>query len=306
MSGNAGGNGAACPLSVIAASARSAQEVDVFLNRILPQTKVTGAEVIILDSTEDRHLDQIRTRHPGATILSFPRGSTLPRLWGVGVARAQGGIIAVTETSCIPHENWVMSILSAHGGPHPVIGGAVEMDGGRSLVDWAAYFCEYGQFMGPAAEGVVSEVPGNNVSFKREMLKRGREFIENGFWKTYWCRQLQAEGVQLYAVPAIIVHYGKSYRLCPFLVRRFHHGRCFAGMRIAGMSPARRAGYVVGSPLLPIVFLARIIGAILPKRRHLGRFAVCLPMVIVAVLSWSLGELCGYLAGPGTSCSHVV
>lgn len=306
MSGNEGTDAAAYPLSVVAASARSAEELDAFLDRIVPQAKATGAEVIVLDSTEDRHLDRTRTRHPEATIVSFPRGSTLPRLWGEGVARAKGNIIAVTETSCIPHENWLVSILRAHAGPHPVIGGAVEMDGGRSLVDWAAYFCEYGQFMHPAVEGVVSEVPGNNVSFKRPMVKRGREFVENGFWKTYWCRQLQAEGVQLYAVPDIIVHDGKSYRLYPFLVRRFHHGRCFAGMRLAGMSPARRAGYIVGSPLLPVVFLGRIIGAIVPKRRHLGRFAVCLPMVIAAVLSWSLGELCGYLLGPGTSCSHVV
>lgn len=306
MSGTESGNGAECPLSVIAASTKSAQEVEAFLGRTLPQAKATGAEVIILDSTEDRHLDQIRTRHPGGTILSFPRGSTLPTLWGAGIARAQGGIIAVTETSCIPHQNWLVSILSAHGGPYPVIGGAVEMDGGRSLVEWAAYFCEYGQFMLPAVEGVVSEVPGNNVSFKREMLKQGREFVENGFWKTYWCQQLQAEGIQLYSVPTIIVHYGKSYRIGPFLIRRFHHGRCFAGMRIARMSPARRVGYVLGSLLLPALFLKRIIGAIIPKKRLVSKLAVCLPIVILAVLSWSLGELCGYLLGPGTSCSHVV
>jgi hypothetical protein len=306
MSGNEKINPAEFPLSVVAASTSSAQELDAFLSRVLPQAKDAGAEVIIVDSTEDRCLEEIRSRHPAATILTLSHGSSLPLLWGAGVARTRGRVIAVTETSCIPHHNWVQAILRAHESPYPVIGGAVEMDGARSLVDWAVYFCEYGQFMGPAAQGVVSEVPGNNVSFKSKMVNRGREFVENGFWKTYWCLQLQAEGVQLYSVPTIIVHYGKSYRLGPFIIRRFHHGRCFAGMRITRISPIRRLWYVVGSPFLPFLFLGRSIAAILPKKRHMGKFAVCLPIVVLAILSWSLGELCGYLAGPDTSCSHVI
>ncbi|MGH9843088.1 MAG: glycosyltransferase family 2 protein [Blastocatellia bacterium] len=41
--------------------------------------------------------------------------------------------------------------------------------------------------------------------------------------------------------------------------------------------------------------------AILPKRRFLKEFTLSLPFTILEVVSWSVGEFFGYLAGPGTS-----
>ncbi len=89
MSGSQNANRAEYPLSVVVASTSSVQEVDAFLTRVLPQAKDTGAEVIVADATEDQYLEEIRAKHPEAIILSFPRGSTLPLLWGAGVLHAR-------------------------------------------------------------------------------------------------------------------------------------------------------------------------------------------------------------------------
>lgn len=102
-----------------------------------------------------------------------------------------------------------------------------------------------------------------------------------------------------------LLHYRKSFRLVPYLLHRFHNGRCFAGMRLRELSRLRRACSVAAAPALPIVLTARMLRKTLGKRRHLAELALSFPISLLAVLSWALGELCGYLAGPGVSCDHV-
>ena len=159
--------------------------------------------------------------------------------------------------------------------------------------------------MHPLKEGIVDELPGNNISFKREILNRGRRFVRNGFWKTYWCRELQAEGIQLISNPSVLVRYRKKYRLGSFLIRRFTHGRCFAGMRIKKDLVFKRACYLIGTVILPLMFLWRIITDMINKKRHIKEFVISFPITVMAVVIWSLGEFWGYLTGPGNSCDKI-
>ena len=295
-----------CPqLSVVIASDHSTREVEHILKVLLRQRPDDRIEIIVADSRADDSVQEVMKKYPEVAFSCFPEKTPLPMLWGGGIARSRGEIIAITDSTSVADCNWVPAILKAHESVHPVIGGAVEAAEGKNMVDWAAYFCEYGQFMRPLPEGPADVLAGNNISFKRWTLTKGQEFVQNGFWKTYWCRQLQEEGIQLVSTPSIVIYDKKSYRLLPFLIRRFHHGRCFAGMRISQISGFKRASYILGSPLLPFLFLARTISAIVPKRRHLKQFMLSLPISIVAIMVWSVGEFCGYLAGAGESCAYI-
>jgi len=292
-------------LSIIVASLQPVGEVSNFLDALCPQRRGKEVEIIVSHGCANGRMEGLKEKHP-EIILVRPSGkTTLPNLWGKGIACSTGEIIALTESACIPDKRWVQAVLEAHESPHPVIGGAVEAAGLLHWVDWAAYFCEYGQFMLPLREGAANELPGNNVSFKRWALEKGQEFVQNGFWKTYWCRKLQEEGIDLMAWPSIVVSCHKSYRLVPFLVRRFHHGRCFAGMRMARASLISRITYTLGSAILPFLFTVRIFRAVLPKKRYRKEFIFSLPISILAVLLWSIGEFWGYLAGTGNSCAHI-
>jgi len=264
-----------------------------------------GVELILAYSSDDPRFADPSRKYSEFVVIRRPAGTTLPGLLGVALARASGEIIAITDLTCEVPEDWAAEILKAHAAPHPVIGGAVEPTGLRHVVDWASYFCDYGQFMRPLAEGPVAELPGNNISVKRWVLERGKEFVAPQFWKTYWCRRLQAEGISLCSAPSIVVYYRKSFRLIPYLLHRFHNGRCFAGMRLRELSRARRALYVVAAPALPVVLTTRMLRKTLGKRRHLAELVLSLPISLLANLSWALGELCGYLTGPGLSCDHV-
>lgn len=292
-------------LSVVVASIYGIPELEVFLNAVSGQILHESVEIIVSLWCENGVLQELKAIFPHSTFIQFAKGTPLPDLWGAGIKRSTGKIIAITDSTCIPDQHWICSVLKAHESSHPVIGGAVEIDSCDRLVDWAAYFCEYGQFMHPLTEGVVGELPGNNLSFKRAALERGKEFVRDGFWKTYWCQRLKEEGIQLVSAPSIVVRYRKTFTLLPFLVRRFHHGRCFAGMRVARASTLKRAFYVAGTPLLPLLFLVRLTKVVATKRRYLRQFALSFPIALLAIVSWSFGELLGYVVGTGTSCARV-
>jgi hypothetical protein len=294
----------ACPLSIVVASTHSTSDLQTFLEALGDETALRGVEVIVADSGGD-DVQAVTTGYPQVVLLTFHPGVSLPRLLGAGIKQSTGEIIAITDSTCPPNADWLERVLEAHKSPHPVIGGAVEINGHASLVDLAAYFCEYGQFMLPLAEGATNELPGNNLSFKRWALARGQEHVGEEFWKTLWCRQLQEEKLELVSAPSIVVQYRKSFRLVPFTVRRFHHGRCFAGMRMARASRPARCVYAVGSILLPVVLFLRTIRAVASKRRHLSKFLLSLPVSVLAITSWSVGEFFGYLVGPGESCARV-
>jgi hypothetical protein len=290
---------------VIITSTSSLQEVLTCLSTITQQSCRQRLEIIVPYGADDASPETIATNYPDVICIRLQRATPLPRLLGAALARATGEVVAITDASCGIDAHWVSAILQAHAGPHPIIGGAVEPEGLRTLVDWAAYFCDYGQFMLPLTEGVVNEVPGNNISVKRRALARGREFVEGEFWKSSWCRRMQMEGLSLYTVPSIVVYYRKSFRLWQYLVHRFHNGRCFAGMRLAQLSHVGRGVYVAASPVLPALFCARLLKTVLPKRRYLGRLCRSFPIIALATASWALGECVGYLLGPGVSCRHV-
>jgi len=292
-------------LSVVVASAWSVRDLESFLDALTGPSWARKFEIIVADCCDDDALENIIAKHPDVIFIRYSEKTPLPLLWGAGIARATGEIIAVTDATCRAGPDWIPAMLKAHEAPHALIGGAVEAAECRSGLDWAAYFCEYGQFMRPLQKGAANELPGNNLSFKRWTLDLGAEFVRDGFWKTYWLRSLRDAGVELVAEPAVVVYYRRSYRLFPFLIRRFHHGRCFAGMRVAQASLFARAGYAAGSWLLPFIFFARVLRMILSKRRLLGEFALALPFTILAIVSWSLGEFCGYLAGAGKSCARI-
>jgi hypothetical protein len=294
----------ACPLSIVVASTHSTRDLQTFLEALGDETALRGVEVIVADSGGD-DVQAVTADYPQVVLLRFPPGVSLPRLLGAGIKRSTGAIIAITDSTCPPSAGWVERVLEEHRSPHAVIGGAVEINGHAGLVDLAAYFCEYGQFMPPLAHGVANELPGNNLSFKRWAIARAQEYVGEEFWKSLWCRKLQEERMELVSAPSMVVQYRKSFRLFPFTVRRFHHGRCFAGMRVARASRPARWVYAAGSILLPVVLFLRTFRAIASKRRFLSKFLLSLPVSVLAITSWSVGEFFGYLAGPGESCTRL-
>lgn len=84
---------------------------------------------------------------------------------------------------------------------------------------------------------------------------------------------------------------GRGCRSASPLVGRKQPSVCRAG------PASRRAVYVLGSPLLPFVFLARCITPFLAARRAHRLPWLTLPTLVVGVAAVAAGELTAFLAG---------
>src|SRR6185436_18830065 len=68
-------------------------------------------------------------------------------------------------------------------------------------------------------------------------------------------------------------------RLGEALRERFVWGRSYAGTRVAGAPITRRLLFAAMSALLPFLLTLRLFRGVLQRKRDVGRFLACLPLV---------------------------
>jgi hypothetical protein len=262
-------------------------------------------DIIVAESAGDGSREAIRARFPRVTILHFDEGRTLPELRAAGLLAARGAIVALTSDACTPAPGWAEAVRRAHRQPAAAIGGAVENGATTRLVDWAVFFCEYGRYMLPLAAARTADLPGQNVSYKREALTGIRELLLSGVWEPFWHWGLASRGQELRRDPSFVVILRRHDTVSGFVRERFHYARSFAGQRLQGARWPRRAVYAAGTVLLPPLLLARMGSQLLPKRRALGRLACSVPYLMLFACAWAVGECVGYVAGAGTSAARI-
>jgi glycosyltransferase involved in cell wall biosynthesis len=292
-------------LSLVVASVNGAAALADCIASFAQQPLSNEIEIVIAESSTGDEAGNICKRYPNVRHLHFEERKSIPELRAIGLLVASAPILAMTEDHCLAAPDWIESALAAHAGDWLVIGGAVENSATERVVDWAVYFCEYGRFMLPVELGPTNDLPGPNVSYKRAAFELFRDLLEPANWEPFWHWRLMERGVTLINDPRLVVYHHKHFTFGGFLRERYHYARSFAGRRIEGAPWPRRAFFTFGAPLLPPLLLARIMRRVLRKRRHRREFLTALPYITCFTLSWSLGELIGYLFGPGNSQAQI-
>jgi glycosyltransferase involved in cell wall biosynthesis len=276
------------------------------LEALLAQRKAVEIEVIVAQGSSDGARVIIAEQYPEIRLISLPGLESVPQLRGRGIAAANGEIVAILDPYCIVEPDWVRNLIAAHDErAEPAIGGSVALDraDASGLVAWATYFSEYADFIPPIRHGRVKVLPGNNIAYKRAALNGADQ---DGFWKTFTNQKLVEDGKGLWSTPAISVRLRKEIPFREFLMSRYHHGRCFAGMRVENTSAARKLLRALTIPVLPFLFLWRGWASVWSKQRYRSRYLLTMPLLFSFNLSWAWGELWGYLRGPGRSCGQLL
>lgn len=295
-------------LSVVVAVHNAASVIGGCLEALLAGAEGLPVEIVVVDSSTDGTADLVRRRFPGVRLAHFPEPLGIPQLRGHGAAQANGDIVAFLDPYCIVDPEWVRRTFEVHRDrPEGAIGGAVELDAESrpTLGNWATYLSEYAPFMPPLAEGGARELVGSNIVYKRWALDSAGTPWEQGFWKTFLNMKLLADGHHLWATPRLLVKLRKPVPLTEFARSRYDHGRCFAGMRVAGTGPTSRALRALTTPALPVVAFWRRWRAFWPKRRFRSRFLAAIPLLLAFDVSWAWGELAGYVLGPKRTCQRL-
>lgn len=169
------------------------------------------------------------------------------------------------------------------------------------LLDWATFMVTQGPFVAPLQSGPSDRIVGPAaLSYKREALARRPRHGSFGAIELFDTGTMRRPGDVLVNDDAIRVHHHQSMGLRGTAASQFHNGRSIAGFRRGDMALGDWIR-VLGWPLLPLYRSARTIRIVWsrypPRRVLLGS----IPAIAFLHYAQMLGEVAGYVAGPGTS-----
>ncbi len=285
--------------SVVVGSQAAAVALLDCLESLHHQAEPLGAEILIAGALSDDTRRLLASRFPRVRILATAPGLLVPELWGLGLQKAVGPIVALTTAQCLPAEGWLASLVQAlRTWPEAAgLGGPIEPPARGSAADWAAWFARYSAYAPPVSPGVVQEIPGDNAAYRTADLARFWTDRSAGFWETLVHREMRRAGRTLRMNPEARVRLAPGVRPADFLRARFRHGRHFGATRPA-QGRGERLWRLLLTPLLPALLSVRVGRRIVSQRRDLvPRYLMALPWLAVFFLAWSLGEAVGYLSG---------
>lgn len=292
-----------CQLSVLIGLPSGATGIKSCLEALEPQLS-ERVEVIVADGTAGVLGGSLPGRFPWVRLVRCGQlNSAELRLEAFKVST--GKLVALLDPHVEPGSGWVSAALQAGRLDRPVVGGAVQPDPAavRGNGAWAAFLCEYADFLPPLPPGPTSLAPGNNVLYQRAALEASD--LSDGLWKTWVNAELAAAGASCWSDPSLVIRHARPYQLSSFLALRYHNGRCYGARRARGRSPGWRLARLSSVTLLPALFGTRTVRALLRRPRYWRRLVLAQPWLLLFNIAWALGEARGYLAGPGKSCAEL-
>jgi hypothetical protein len=273
------------------------------LSHLRGQTAVGRLELVVVApptvTLEEPSLS-LEDFHSVRAVEGSPRNS-LAAARTAGVMASTAPLVAFAETHCFPDPRWAEVLIETHGGPWAAVAPEMHSENPESAVAWAVLLIGYTPWLAPAPAGPRDHLPGRNTCYKRSALREHEDELAvllDSESVLHW--KLRTRGHQLYLQPAAKVRHRSITTLRVAVRETFLSGRVFAALRSRRWGLPRRAGYALGSPLLPLLRGTRI----LETCRRRGRTAVALralPALIVLLAASAAGELVGYLAGDSDS-----
>lgn len=283
-------------LSIVVASKNTQRTIQLCLEALVQQSQSNDTEILVIDASTDGSAE-IARRFKQITLIKADPICLVPELWKIGIERSDGRLMAVTTANFIPAMNWVAELRSFLQSNHAAVGGVFDKLTPDSISQWAIYFLRYSAYLPSIIPQLASQLAADNAVYQRWVFEKYAELIAEGFWEHPLNRRLGADGYSLFLTPALKVSMGYFSPPADFFQQRFLHGRMFGAERAARVSHLRRLLYILTSPLIPFVLLARVSRNVLKNKADTIKFFSSLPWILFYLLGWSLGELSGYLMG---------
>jgi glycosyltransferase involved in cell wall biosynthesis len=285
-------------LSAIVASYNSIRTIADCLESLRNQATERRYEIIVVDSSNDHTAEFVARRFPEVLLIRFSERKFPGDARNAGIAEARAEIVACIDADCVAEENWVEEVLAAHQDPAVAIGGCIGNANPASYVGWAAYLCEFSQWMPGAPRRRLADMATANLSFKKAVFQKYGRFIEGTYGSdTEFNWRLGRDGHRVLWVPEITVRHRSIEDLGNFVRHEFHHGKDCGRMRIASQkfSGSRRWLYAVCFALIPAKLFTVIAVRNFRYRTYLRHFMKATPLLVLGLYSWALGELVAYV-----------
>lgn len=275
------------------------------LSAIDRERATLAIEVLVVSRLGPEFRDRMRGVAPWARWLDVNAGTPIPQMRAAAFNVAAAPLIAVIEDHVVVPRGWSHAVVSAARETGGVVGGPVDNLATSTLIDRAAFLCEYSHCLPPGRTGISNWLPGNNVAYPASMLRPHAAIAAAGGWENEVHEAIQAAGGQLFFVPEMVAGHDMSYSFGGYMAQRYLFARSYAGNRVRGAGFALRASYAIATLALPALLLLRISRNVLGSPVYRKSLLMSLPLLVLFVVAWAAGEVAGYLAGPGDALGKV-
>jgi len=290
-------------LSVVVVGYCSSENFRMALDHLRSQTVSTLLELIIVTRSR-KELNLASSNLEGFSnykILEIGEFESEGAAKAAGVMAASAPLVAFMEDHSYPEPLWAEALINAHSkGNFAVVGPVMLNANPHSNISWGSFLVLYSPWMSVRPQKEVKHLPGNHSCYKRELLlkysSRLSEMLEAESLLQW---DLFAQGHHLYQEPTARVYHLNYSRLGPILSECYLYSRIFAANRTHGWNGIRRMLYALGSPLLPMIRLRRILKDASRARLSMGMTLRALVPLFLTLCAGSVGELSGYAFGAG-------
>jgi hypothetical protein len=287
-------------MSVIVVSEQDSDCLRWTLECLKAQTVASALECILV--TKRGGLDGLGlTEYPSTRLLELESLEDPGRAKAAGVTTARAPIVAFVEDHSYPDSSWAEALLRSYEqADYAAVGPVVLNANPGTAASWGCFLVYYGMYASAPIGGLTLHLPGNQSSYRKTvLLEYGARLPDMLQAEIVLQGELIARGMRLWQESSAKVYHLNYSDLEPALREYYLASRVFAGERRRPWSTTRRVVYGLGSPLLPLIRLKRILGQARQSRlpARVTRAAIWPAFLILCV--GAAGELLGYLLGSG-------
>lgn len=281
-------------LSVVIAVQMAQQNLPEIMRRLVCE-RHPEVEFLVCYTDADPDVLRLLADQSHIRLLRGSPGSLIPHLWRDGILAAHHETVAITTAHCIPDENWLQCLLQSDWQGVAGMGGVIENHPDSDAKGWAIFMLRYLSFAPPQAARQVKEIAADNAAYRRAEILQYQDLLRQGFWEPSFHARFRAAGLSLALEPRLRVIHRNRYGAWQFVGQRYAHGRQFGLARAARLKWFERMLMVALSPLLPLVFLRKIIVAAVRLPRYRRQIPRAIPWLLLFLCGWGLGEARGYV-----------
>lgn len=282
-------------LSIVIAIQHAQANVPEILKSLNPGSYLQ-VQFLFCSTKADPEVSTLIGNHRNVFDLQCASGSLIPELWRDGILAAKAERVALGTGHCIPDTNWVNQLLALDMSEFPGIGGVIVNDQRSNSRDWAIYILRYISFAEPQQKREIHEIAADNAIYRREDVLKHADLLKIGFWEPSFHARFRQADMTLRLEPELRVIHRNRYTSWQFFVQRLAHGKEFGLARARLISRSRRLLLILLSPLLPLLFLKRIISTVSIHGKFKPKLFTSSPWLLFFLLAWGLGEARGYLS----------
>lgn len=275
------------------------------INALGAQTVVESIEIIVVDLAPRGTPSLHASPNTHVTYLSRSEVALWSRARFEAIQHARAPVVAFIEDHCFPARDWAAALIETHKSSWVAVGYAFTNANPQTYLGRGGMVNDYGLWLHPAQGGAAALLPGNNVSYKRDVLLSFGNELEKLLTPDFNLQEILRErGLPMCIEPKALAAHQNFTRLAPLMCANYAYARLLAGRRsqIQAWSWVRRVLYGLLTPVsAPTLGTLRLLLSLRGRRSLVPMVLAGLPVYTLTHLWSAVGEAVGYLFGEGTA-----